>query len=122
MLSKFYTSLIHVCCATLAYQNLNVQRRVVGIAALLCITALQGMKITTNIFQAESHITMVDTRSLGTAPEGVRDQYADGKAARVWEVFIGDKNSRTQHYQQFLVGLLRSKGCRTVLDVACGTG
>jgi len=62
------------------------------------------------------------TRALGTAPDSVRDQYADGKAARVWEVFIGDKNSRTQHYRQFLVGLLRSKGCRTVLDVACGTG
>ena len=98
----------------------------VGIASQLCITALQRMKITTNIFQAESHITMVDTvfhtRSLGTAPEVVRDQYADGKAARVWEVFIGDKKSRTQHYRQFLLGLLRSKGCRTVLDVACGTG
>ncbi|XP_021935788.1 glycine N-methyltransferase isoform X2 [Zootermopsis nevadensis] len=62
------------------------------------------------------------TRSLGTAAEGVRDQYADGKAARVWEVFIGDKNLRTQHYQKFLVGLLRAKRCRTVLDVACGTG
>ena len=95
-------------------------------ASLLCITALQGMKITINIFQAESYITMVDsvfhTQSLGPAPEGVGDQYADGKAARVWEVFIGDKNSRTQHYRQFLAGLLRSKGCRTVLDVACGTG
>nr|CAD7395023.1 unnamed protein product [Timema cristinae] len=62
------------------------------------------------------------TRSLGTPAEGLRDQYADGKAARVWEVFIGDKNSRTQHYKDFLVGLLRRKGCRTVLDVACGTG
>jgi len=99
---------------------------VVGIASLLCIIALQGMKITRNIFQAEIHITMVDsvihTQSPGTAPEGVKDQYADGKAARMWEVFIGDKNSRTQHYRQFLVGLLRSKGCRTILDVACGTG
>jgi hypothetical protein len=66
--------------------------------------------------------SVLDSLSLSTAPEGVRDQYADGKAARVWEVFIGDKNSRTQHYRQFLVGLLRSKGCRTVLDVACGTG
>lgn len=111
------------------YLNLNVQRWVVGIPSLcflLCVTALQGMKITTNIFQAENHITMTDselhTRPLGTTPEGVKDQYADGKAARVWEAFIGDKNSRTQHYRQFLVGLLRSKGCRTVLDVACGTG
>jgi hypothetical protein len=99
---------------------------VFGIASQMCITAVQGIKITTNLLQAKSQVTMVDsvfrTRSLGTAAEGVRDQYADGRAARVWEVFIGDKNSRTQHYQQFLVGLLRSKGCRTVLDVACGTG
>lgn len=62
------------------------------------------------------------TRSLGTPAEGVRDQYADGKAAKVWEVFIGDKNSRTQYYKNFLVGLLRSKGCKKILDVACGTG
>jgi glycine N-methyltransferase len=78
------------------------------------------------ILPVESEITMVDsvfhTRSLGTATESVRDQYADGKAAHIWEVFIGDKNSRTQHYREFLVGLLYSKGCRTVLDVACGTG
>lgn len=62
------------------------------------------------------------TRSAGLPAEGVRDQYADGKAAKVWEVFIGDKTSRTQHYKNFLVGLLRRKGCRRVLDVACGTG
>jgi len=62
------------------------------------------------------------TRSLGTAAEGVRDQYADGKAARVWQVYIGDKNSRTQHYKDFLVGLLRKKGCKRILDVACGQG
>ncbi|XP_020712311.2 glycine N-methyltransferase [Athalia rosae] len=62
------------------------------------------------------------TRSLGTAAEGVRDQYADGKAAKVWEVFIGDKKSRTQNYKDFLVGLLKKNGCRRILDVACGTG
>ncbi|XP_012284802.1 glycine N-methyltransferase [Orussus abietinus] len=62
------------------------------------------------------------TRSLGTAAEGLRDQYADGKAAKVWEVFIGDKKERTQNYRDFLVGLLREKGCRRILDVACGTG
>ena len=66
--------------------------------------------------------SVLHTPSLGTAPEGERDQYADGRAASVWEIFIGDKNLRTQNYRQFLVALLRSKGCRTVLDVACGTG
>lgn len=62
------------------------------------------------------------TRSLGIPAEGVRDQYADGKAAKVWEVYIGDKNQRTQNYRDFLVGLLREKGCHRILDVACGTG
>lgn len=54
--------------------------------------------------------------------EGVRDQYADGRAAKVWELFIGDKRSRTDNYKNFLVELLREKGCRRILDVACGTG
>lgn len=71
-------------------------------------------------------LAMVDsvfrTRSLGTPAEGVKDQYADGKAAKVWEVFIGDKKLRTQNYRDFLVGLLRQKKCRRILDVACGTG
>lgn len=61
-------------------------------------------------------------RSVGAAAEGVKDQYADGKAAKVWEVFIGDKNSRTQNYKNFLVGMLKEKGCKRILDVACGTG
>lgn len=65
---------------------------------------------------------VIHTRSLGAAAEGIRDQYADGVAAKVWEVFIGDKNSRTQNYKQFLVSLLRQKGCKRILDVACGTG
>ena len=66
--------------------------------------------------------TVFRTRSLGAAAEGVRDQYADGTAAKVWEVFIGDKNQRKQNYRDFLVGLLRERGCRRILDVACGTG
>lgn len=72
------------------------------------------------------HSQMADNvfraRSLGTPAEGVRDQYADGKAAKVWEVFIGDKKSRTENYKKFLIGLLRQKGCKRILDVACGTG
>ena len=28
-------------------------------------------------------------RSLGTATPGIADQYADGKAAKVWQLYIG---------------------------------
>lgn len=62
------------------------------------------------------------TRSDGISAEGVRDQYADGKAAKVWEIFIGDKRSRTSNYRNFLTDLLRKNNCKRVLDVACGTG
>jgi len=65
---------------------------------------------------------VIRTKSLGTSLEGVRDQYADGKAAKVWEIFIGDKKSRTESYKTFLLGLLKQKGCKRILDVACGTG
>jgi glycine N-methyltransferase len=61
-------------------------------------------------------------RSDGISAEGVRDQYADGKAAKVWEIFIGDKKSRTENYKNFIMDLLKSKGCKRILDVACGTG
>lgn len=69
----------------------------------------------------ESENTMF-IRSNGISAEGIKDQYADGKAAKVWELFIGDRKSRTEHYKNFLVGLLREKGCKRILDVACGTG
>lgn len=65
---------------------------------------------------------IMQSRFDGISSDGVRDQYADGRAAKVWEVFIGDKSSRTENYKNFLLDLLRSKGCRRVLDVACGTG
>lgn len=66
--------------------------------------------------------TVFQSRSDGISAEGVRDQYADGKAAKVWEIFIGDKKSRTENYRNFLVEKLRDNGCKRVLDVACGTG
>lgn len=69
--------------------------------------------------QADS---VFQSRSDGISAEGVRDQYADGKAARVWEIFIGDKKSRTENYRNFLVEKLRDNGCKRILDVACGTG
>ncbi|XP_034015454.1 glycine N-methyltransferase [Thalassophryne amazonica] len=62
------------------------------------------------------------TRSLGVAAEGLPDQYADGRAAKVWQLYIGDTQSRTQEYKSWLVSLLRAHGVCTVLDVACGTG
>ncbi|XP_055679673.1 glycine N-methyltransferase [Lutzomyia longipalpis] len=65
---------------------------------------------------------VIRTRSSGISAEGVKDQYADGKAAKVWEIFIGDKRSRTDNYRNFLVNLLKQHGCKRILDVACGTG
>lgn len=54
--------------------------------------------------------------------EGARDQYDDGVAADIWETLIGDTNKRTQIYKSFLISLLRQKGCKRILDAACGTG
>ena len=62
------------------------------------------------------------TRSLGIGAEGLPDQYADGKAAKVWEFYIGQKQSRTSHYKTWIVDFLKAKGCKRILDVACGTG
>jgi len=53
---------------------------------------------------------------------GITDQYADGKAAKIWQLYIGDQSERTVHYKKFLVELLKDKGCKRVLDVACGGG
>jgi len=62
------------------------------------------------------------TRSLGVSAEGIPDQYADGNAARVWEAYIGCRQSRTSQYQQWITELLSRKGCTNILDAACGTG
>lgn len=61
-------------------------------------------------------------RSLSTNASTLSDQYANGTAAKVWNSFIGDRNSRTQHYKARLVSLLRQRGCKKILDVATGTG
>lgn len=65
---------------------------------------------------------MFRMRSLGTATAGLSDQYADGKAAKVWALYIGDISSRTDNYRQFITSLLEARGIKTVLDAACGTG
>ncbi|XP_022081501.1 glycine N-methyltransferase-like [Acanthaster planci] len=62
------------------------------------------------------------TRSLGVAAQGIPDQYADGKAAKVWEYYIGSRTERTDSYRHFLVDLLKSRQSSHILDVACGTG
>jgi len=61
-------------------------------------------------------------RSLGTATPGITDQYSDGKAAKVWQLYIGDQTSRTYHYKNFLINLLKERKVKTVHDMACGTG
>ncbi|KAJ7374428.1 hypothetical protein OS493_007534 [Desmophyllum pertusum] len=62
------------------------------------------------------------TRSLGIGLSGIPDQYADGKAARVWQHYIGGHKKRTESYKEFFCNLLNENGIKHILDVACGTG
>ena len=62
------------------------------------------------------------TRSLGVALSGLPDQYADGKAAKVWELYLGSKQERTSTYKTWFINLLKNKNVCNVLDAACGTG
>ena len=62
------------------------------------------------------------TRSLGVSATGIPDQYADGKAAKVWSKYIGNQNKRTGFYKDQLLKILRDHKVDTVFDVACGTG
>lgn len=50
------------------------------------------------------------------------DNYEDGNAASVWNLFIGDIEDRHISYKDALLKILRSRGAKRVLDVACGTG
>src|ERR1043165_9524745 len=60
----------------------------------------------------ESPSSMVDsiyrTRSLGVAAAGIPDQYADGKASRVWEAYIGCQQTRTDQYRTWICEKLRA--------------
>ena len=40
---------------------------------------------------------------------GLTDQYADGKAAKVWQLYIGDSEDRTTHYRQFVIEQLKNE-------------
>jgi len=65
-------------------------------------------------------ITHPDTHQVSNTK--CDDQYGDGKAAKIWKLYIGDQSGRTSNYKNFLVNLLKAKNVDTVLDSACGTG
>jgi len=66
----------------------------------------------------QSHVPPSPSRPFA----GVSDQYSDGRAAKVWQLYIGESNERTDKYKSFVVSLLKDKGAKSVLDAACGTG
>lgn len=62
------------------------------------------------------------TRSLGVPTVGLPDQYADGRAAKVWELYMGGKSSRTETYKEWFLTTFKERNVTRVIDVACGTG
>ena len=46
-------------------------------------------------------------RSLGTATPGITDQYSDGKAAKVWQLYIGKISDKY---------LITNNDCCVVID------
>jgi len=67
-------------------------------------------------------MSSITTQSQGVAQSGVQDQYADGKAAKNWRLYIGEQSGRTTNYKNFLVNMLKEKNAVTIMDAACGTG
>lgn len=61
------------------------------------------------------------SRTPDIGARGAPDQYADGKAAKVWQKYIGDQKQRTEYYKEKLLRLLREHNVKKVFDVACGT-
>merc|ERR1711892_1292632 len=71
---------------------------------------------------SESGMSTLETQSAGVGASGLADQYADGKAAKNWKLYIGEKDGRTTNYKSFLTKLLRERKAHSLLDAACGTG
>ena len=92
----------------------------------LSLTLRRREKVTAIQILKNTEIAMVDsvyrTRSLGIGVSGIPDQYADGKAAKVWQHYIGGHKKRTESYREFFCNLLNDNGVKHILDVACGTG
>ena len=63
-------------------------------------------------------MTMDPAQACGDVKD-ITDLYAEGKAGRLWNAAT---QTRNEVYEDWLLGILRSNNCRTVLDAACGTG
>jgi hypothetical protein len=56
------------------------------------------------------------------AVKNVLDQYTRSSIGSIWQDYIGSGHVRTNNYRRWLIDLLNSKRCHSVLDAACGTG
>lgn len=71
---------------------------------------------------AEAESTRLTPRFADVGLPGIPDQYADGKASRVWRLYVGGTNHRLSNYEHWLVDKFKAKGYKTICDAACGTG
>ena len=48
--------------------------------------------------------------------------YSNGREAKIWYLYVGDVKTRLSNYRSALIEIFKSRGVRTVYDVACGVG
>ena len=48
--------------------------------------------------------------------------YSNGREAKIWYLYVGDVKTRLSNYKSTLIDIFKSRGVRTVYDVACGIG
>ena len=48
--------------------------------------------------------------------------YSNGREAKIWHLYVGDVKTRLSYYRSTLIDIFKSRGVRTVYDVACGIG